>query len=185
MTLPCLDQTPPFRQLAETRPIDLNASQCNECDLELNVQIRCCKTCFPVIFICNSNAVTDDTWDLLIDGVLVGQHAAGMEYRATIVLPELFLGKTINGVTGRGCNVFSWINTAQLDTIKTHYLLQMRLAIIQGYHNLGSVQFLCARPEDDGTVTLMPTPGGSFTYSDPNPYTVGTTVRYPLHFVRQ
>jgi hypothetical protein len=184
MTLPCLSATSKPRVRA-TKPGRLRESACSGCALEPEVLVKCCATCYPCIFICNSNAVTDDTWDLLIDGVLVGQHAAGMEYRATVVLPDLFTGKTINGFAGRGCNVFTWINTTALDTIKKRYILNMQLAVIQGYGNLGTVQILCARPEDDDTVTLLPTPGGSFTYSDPSPYVVGTKVRYPLRFKRE
>jgi ferredoxin len=183
MTLPCLDFTQKPR-IRATKPGSLKASQCNPCALEPEVLVKCCATCYPCIFICNSNAIQDDTWDLLIDGTLVGQHAAGNEYRATIVLPDLFTGKTINGHTGRGCNIFTWINTTALDTIKNKYILNMRLAVIMGSGNLGTVQILCARPEIDDTVTLMPTPGGTFTYTDPDPYVVGTSVRYPLRFRR-
>jgi hypothetical protein len=183
VTLPCPRKTVK-QPLVKTRKRSILPSICNPCELEPYTPVKCCPTCYPAIFICNSNAVQDDTWDLLIDGTLVGQHAAGNEYRATIVIPDIFSGKTINGYTGRGCNLFTWITTDKLDVIKYKYLLEMRLAVIMGSGNFGAVEFLCARPEDDDTVTLLPDPGGSFTYGNPTPYVVGTTVRYPLRYRR-
>lgn len=184
VTLKCLEPTR-AEDLVVSVPPGLAPTVCNECPLEPEVPVSCCATCFPCLFICNANAITDDDWDLLIDGVLVGKHVARMEYRATVVLPQSMAGKTLNGIDGRGCNVFTWINTPQLDAIKSRYLLVMRLAQINGSGNYGTVQILCAKPEDDGTVTIATAPGGQFTYANPTPYQVGVSVRYPLRFRRE
>ena len=183
VTLKCLKPTEAEGLVVSAAP-RLEPTVCNDCQLEPEVPVSCCATCFPCLFICNANAVTDDDWDLLIDGVLVGKHVARMEYRATVVLPQSMAGKTVNGIDGRGCNVFTWITTPQLDAIKNRYLLVMRLAQINGSGNYGTVQILCAKPEDDGTVTIATAPGGQFTYGNPTPYQFGVSVRYPLRFRR-
>ncbi len=183
VTMRCLEATKAADLMASAPP-EVAPTACNVCPLEPEVPVSCCAACFPCLFICNANAITDDTWDLLINGVLVGQHAAGMEYRATVVLPQSMAGKTVNGIGGRGCNVFTWIYTPQLDAIRSRYLLVMRLAQKNGYGNYGTVQILCAKPEDDGTISIATAPGGQFTYGNPAPYQVGVSVRYPLRFRR-
>ena len=183
VALKCLAATK-AEDLVVSAPPGLAPSICNDCPLEPEVPVSCCATCFPCLFICNANGITDDDWDLLIDGVLVGKHVARMEYRATVVLPQSMVGKTINGIAGRGCTVFTWIHTPLLDAIRSRYLLVMRLAQKNGSGNYGTVQILCAKPEDDGTVTIATAPGGQFTYANPTPYQIGVSVRYPLRFRR-
>ena len=183
MKLPCLKPTRPFVPRASSCP-PVAATQCGDCVLGDEVPIHCCATCLPVIFICNSNAITDDVWDLLIDGVLVGQHIAGMEARATVLLPHSLAGGTVDGLSGRGCSVFSTIATPLLDSARSTIVLTMRLAEQRGYGNFGTVAILCLRPDAGGGSTILPDPGGQFTYGDPTPYVIGAEHRYQLRVQR-
>ena len=131
------------------------------------------------VYICNSNAVTDDKWSLWLDGVYIGMYDVGDEYRATIILPQSAMGKTINGLTGRGCSIFDYFYSSVLDTTRTSHRLSMKLEQIKGFGNMGSVQFLCST-EDTTSITLATTPGGSFSYGSPTPYVVGAVVDYNI-----
>ena len=181
MKLPCLLPTRPFTPRASPCP-SVTATQCSDCVLGDEVPIHCCATCLPVIFICNSNAITDDVWDLLIDGVLVGQHIAGMEARATVLLPQSLAGGTVDGLLGRECSVFTTIATPLLDAARPTIVLTMRLAEQRGYGNYGTVAILCIRPDAGGTATILPVPGGQLTYGNPYPYLIGAAHRYQLRF---
>jgi hypothetical protein len=148
--------------------------------------VRDCATLVDVVcadllsvFICNSNAVTDDKFSLWLDGTYIGDYDVGNEARATIILPASATGKTINGLTGRGCTVFDYYYSTVLDTFATRRSFKMRLEQIKGFGNFGLVQFLCTS-QDLTTVTLASTPGGSFTYGSPTPFVVGTVVDYGL-----
>ena len=179
MKLSCLTPTLPFTTRASSCP-PITPTRCGDCALGDEVPVRCCATCLPVVFICNSNAITDDVWDLLIDGILVGQHIAGMEARATVLLPQSLSSGTVSGLAGRGCSVFSTIVTPLLDEKRSIIVLTMRLAEQRGYGNYGTVAILCARPDAGNGATILPLPGGQFTYGDPTPYVIGAERRYRL-----
>jgi hypothetical protein len=95
-------------------------------------------------------------------------------------------GSTINGAGNFGCansSYYTWIYTSILDDILPRYVVTMRLKNIRGAGNYGTVKILCARPEIDDTVTLVNV-GGSFNYSNPSPYVVGSKLRFNLTFKR-
>lgn len=148
------------------------------------VEINCCSGCYPCLYICNENAIYDDDWELLINNVYIGDFTSTNNQDATIILPNFMNGKTINGATSFGCAnpaYFTWIYTNELDTIESEYAFTMRLKNIRGNGNLGTVKAICARLEIDDTVTLVNV-GGSFAYNSPNPYVVGSKLRYRLKY---
>lgn len=138
-----------------------------------------CSTRILSIFVCNSNAVIDDRWSLWLDGEAIGSYDVGNEYRAAVILPLSSMGKTLNGLTGRGCTIFDYYYTAALDSPKARHRFSMRLEQKKGAGNFGSVQFLCTTITDTDA-TLAATPAGSFSYTDPSPYNLGVVVHYNL-----
>lgn len=138
-----------------------------------------CPTRILSVFVCNSNAVIDDRWSLWLDGREIGSYDVGNEYRAAIILPLSAQGKTLNGLTGRGCTIFDFFYTSELDAPKARHRFAMRLEEKKGAGNFGSVQFLCTTVTDTDA-TLAATPAGNFSYGNPTPYDLGVVVPYNL-----
>jgi len=107
-----------------------------------------CSTGMLSVFVCNSNAYTDDLFSLWLDGEYIGAYDVGMEYRAAIILPASASGKTLNGLTGRGCSLFDYYYSTALDNPSARHRFDMRLEEIKGSGNLGIVQFLCTTITD-------------------------------------
>lgn len=185
MTL-CPTKSRTVKVTHQTRVSGVKPSACGACILEPPIPVNCCATCYPCIYICNENSIRDDDWKMYINSTYIGMFVSGNTPDATIVLPSIFSGKTVNGATAYGCNnpsYFTWIYTDTLDVILARYSFVMKLDVIRGSGNLGTVKILCAKLEEDDTVTVGPV-GGSFTYGNPTPYVVGSQLRYSLQFNR-
>lgn len=138
------------------------------------------ETCFECpsafgIFICNSNAVTDDSWDIRLNGNFIGNYNIGNEARALVILPASAIGKSVSGLTGRGCTLFNFVYSSLLDSLSGAITMTMEIVAINGSGNFGIVEFACVT-QDASTATLGTTVN-SVTYSGSG---LGYTLTFPL-----
>lgn len=130
----------------------------------------------PGIFICNSNGIQDDSWDIALNGTFVGNYNIGNEYRALVILPMSASGKTVQGLTGRGCTLFTVIYTTVLDSITGYVDMTMTRVAINGSGNAGDVQFACTT--QDASNVYLGTTVSSVAYTDPP---VSGVLHFPLY----
>ena len=138
------------------------------------------ETCFASegafgIYICNSNAIRDDSWDIKLNGNFIANYNIGNEYRALVILPTSAIGKSVAGLAGRGCTLFDFVYSSLLDTLEGSILMTMEIVAVNGFGNEGTVEFACTQ-QDATTVTLGSTLN-SVAYSGEG---LGYTLSFPL-----
>jgi len=165
----CKDPTP-------TKCSAVRASVGKDCGLYCPPGKTCIKCSGPFgIMICNSNGVTDDSWDIKLNGTFVANYNIGNETRALIVLPLSAQGKTVAGVTGRGCTLFNYVYSDLLDTLSGEIEMTMTIVALNGQGNYGTVEFACVA-QDATTATL----GATVNQVIYNGSGLGYTHTYPL-----